>query len=140
MTSNYGTTSATASNITGLTLALSTNHTYRVTAVLKMTCATANGLRFAIGAPTGASLQSGVWAGSSTSNNASQQSLVGGLNVLNTGNAFMRNSSNTGMVTLIAYISTSTTSGNVTLQVASATEGDTSTILSGSTMDIIQLN
>jgi hypothetical protein len=140
LTGDVTTTSATAGDITGLTVGGSASTVYRITAVLYIGCNNTGGVKFSITGPSGASIMAATATGSSTAVNGNQitrlNSTLGSL----TGTAFLRVSATTGAVVIQGYIKTSSTSGNFTLQFASANAGETSTIYSGSTMDLTPLS
>ena len=137
--SNVTTTLDTASDITGLSVAVAANKIYRVTATLFVGCNNTGGVKFAINAPSGAVGLSGVWTGSAAGVTASQvvkmQTTLGNL----TNIAFVRVNNSGGMAQFVGYITTSSTAGNIVLQFASGVASETSTIFIGSTMDIIEI-
>jgi len=133
--SDVTTTNATATDVTGLTIPVAANTKYRVTVVLYIGCNNTGGVKFGISGPSGTTITSGVWAGSSTTVNGAQVTRSANLNAL-TGTAFIRANLSTASATFTGYISTSSTTGNITIQFASANAGETSTIFIGSSFDL----
>jgi len=138
--SNIQTTSNVASDVTGLTLAVAANKKYKVVASLYIGCDNTGGVKFGLNGPSGSAIVSGIITGSQTTVNSGGPAKMGAIGALNSGNAFNRLNSTGGSATLIAYITTSSTAGNITLQFASANNGETSTVFSGSTIEIIETN
>lgn len=135
--SDVTTTLATAVDVTGLSVAVSANKKYRIMASLNIGCNNTGGVKLAINGPAGASLNGGAWIGDNTSANAVKGGKAGTLGTLGTTlNLF---NSNAGWVTYMGYINISSTAGNVVIQVASATAGETSTVFTGSTMDLTEV-
>jgi hypothetical protein len=131
--SDFTTTSNAATDITGLSVAVLANKKYKV-CVLNITSATANGMKFTMSAPAAATIQQIVVNGPAASVSALKMQRISTFGTL-TASAFMTAASNSGC-TIIGFFSTGANAGNVKLQVAAATNGDTMTISIGSTMEI----
>lgn len=138
--SDVTTTSASATDVTGLSIAVVANKKYRVTASLWIGCNNTGGVQFAINGPAGSAVLSGAWQGSAGAASTNQTVKLGTIGTLSAAGAtFIRVNSAGGMVNLIGYITTSATSGSITIQFASNVGGQTSTVFIGSTMDIIEV-
>lgn len=137
--SNVTTTVTTAADVTGLTVAVGANKKYRVTATLFIGCDNTGGMQFGLNGPAGSAILSGVWAGSSATANGSMQSRLAAIGSLTSATAFNRFNGATGMITLIGYVTTTGTAGNITIQFASGTSTQTSTVFIGSTMDLTEI-
>lgn len=136
--SDVTTTSSTAADITGLTVAVQANKIYRITASLWIGCNNTGGVKLAINGPAGSALRVGQWSGNVTTNNTGR---VVRANAIGSLTAVVLNNLNTagGMTVLTAYVTTAGTAGNVTLQFASGTNTETSTVFIGSTVDVTEV-
>lgn len=132
--SDFTTTSNSATDITGLSIAVAANKKYKVVCVLNITSATTNGMKFTMSAPAAATVQQIVIAGPAASAATPRIQRITAFGTLNT-TALMTSASNSGC-TITGFFSTGANAGNVKLQVAAATNGDTMTISIGSTMEI----
>lgn len=138
--SNVTTTVATAADITGLTAPVAANKRYKLTGVLWIGCDNTGGVQIALNAPSGSALLSGTLIGSAGAAATCQTVRAGTIGTLSAAGAtFMRASSTGGMVTVTYYFTTSTTTGNATLQFASNVGGQTSTVYIGSSMDLVEI-
>lgn len=138
--SNVTTTSATAADITGLSISVAANKTYRITGALFIGSSNTGGSQYTFTGPAGAAILSCVMQGSGSGANTTQSVKMPTLGTLTTtGLAFLRANNTAGSLTFIAYITTAGTAGTLQMQFASAVAGETSTVFVGSTIDAIEL-
>lgn len=132
--SDFTTTSSTASDVTGMTIAVLANKIYYVHGVLYTGCDNTGGFKIGFTGPAGAAVRVGMMDGSNATNIAPVITRFGAMAAQVS--AFNRYNGATGMITLDGYITTSGTAGNITLQVGSVTATQTSTIFIGSTFHL----
>jgi polygalacturonase len=126
------TTNVTTRTSTNLSFPIRPSEQWYVECNIVAQCSSTGGVKYAINAPTGTTVEGGaegVVAGSTSTTRVR----ISAIDTL-TSNA-MHTTANVPLAdTIRVFIKGSTTAGNVTLQFASTTAGQTSTILAGSTM------
>lgn len=138
--SNYTTSSSTAASITGLSIAVAANKTYRIEASLWVGCNNTGGIVFGLSGPAGSAVVSGVVTGSATSSltiNSNRLTAMG--TQIAAAAAIQRVNSSTGMATIIGFITIAGTAGNITIQCASGVDTQTSTIYIGSGFSLTEV-
>jgi len=138
--SDYTTTSATESVVTGLSLPVVANAKYRGTAVLRCGCSGTGGLRVGFNFPTGATCFAGITA--NTLGSTTQQHQTTGFA---SGTAFGANfntqASANGYISVDFYVGTGANAGNVEIIARSGTSPQTSTVYAGlSTMRLERID
>lgn len=120
-----------------MSVAVGANKVYKITAELFIGCNNTGGIKFALTAPTGSAIRSGIVLGNSSTASSVQQSR---LTALATGTAaFNIVNAQTGNAIIIAYITTSTTTGNITLQAAAGVATQTASVKIGSTFEVFEV-
>jgi hypothetical protein len=134
--SDVPTTSATNVDITGLTISVSANKKYRITGTLLVGCNNTGGVRIAINAPAGAALNVAGFIGTFNSGTV-RTSTVNSPAALTF--AFNTFSGTNGTINFTGYLTIGGTPGNVQMQFASTTAGQTSTVFVGSAIDLTEV-
>jgi hypothetical protein len=133
---NFTTNSTSATNITGLSVPLLANKTYRVVVVLSTGSTGSSGINVGFSGPSGSSVLSGHITGVNSSASTVRVNKVSAMGTLNSNPLHLYNGTN-GSVTITAYVRTGETAGNLTAMCASVNAGETTTIYEGSAMDAI---
>jgi hypothetical protein len=131
LTSDQTTTSNVAGNVTGLSCSIGASEVVHVDFYLSTACSTANGLKLAVTVPASATLlghSEGFSTGSTSAPRWDRLTSSGTL----TSNAYNALAAQGGQVRLWVVVVNSTNAGSIQLQFASATNGDTSTIVANS--------
>jgi len=132
------TTSATAVSITGMVFPVLANKKYFIRGVFRYGVNTANGVKFAIDIPAGATMYISGLSRIATSDTARWGVYVTDAAL---GNAVSTVNNAFAAIYWEGTVTVGVTAGNVQFQFASATGGDTSTIYAeGSVLECIQLN
>ncbi len=139
--SDYTTTSATESVVTGLSLSVEANAKYRGSVVLHVGCNNSGGIRVGFNFPASSSFAAGITG--STSGPTAQSLLAS--NAFSSGvsgsTAYNTNNSAIGFVLLDFYIETGVTAGDVELIARAGTAGQTCTVFAGiSTMKLERID
>lgn len=131
LANNFTTTAATAQN-TNLTFAMLANEVWIVEAELTVQCSSTGGVKFAVAGPTGATIEGWVITSTSAITTPSLQRItaIGTL----TGTAAHTVATTPGPDRIRFTITNSTTAGSCTIQLASVTSGQTTTVFAGSYM------
>jgi hypothetical protein len=137
VTSDVTTTSTTVSNVTGLSLGVDANKTYKLHANLIINSGGTGGLVFTVTAPSGSTLKSLLFHGSNTTTNNMEILRISSFGTVS--GTFLTAAANNGRVIIDGYFTTGGTSGNINIQFASGTSGQTSTIVTGSGFDLQEL-
>jgi len=125
--SNFTTTSATESVVTGLTIAVEANKIYKGRVVISFGCSNTGGVRFGFNFPAAATLNAGISANTSGST-AQQQQTTGFVSGTAFGANFNTQNSQNGYAVIDFVLVTGANAGNVELITRSGTAGQTSTI------------
>lgn len=132
LASDATTTSVTPAN-TALAVALGSNQTWRIDFEMSVQCDNTGGVVLNFTAPAGATCQ-GTWIGNTSSHTAVYGRSVNSFASVQAWSSFNSSASTNGvMVRASLYVTTTATSGNLTLQISSGVAGQTSKLLSGST-------
>lgn len=131
LTSNFTTTSNSATS-TNLTFAVNANEDWVFECRLTTQCSSTGGIKYAISAPTGSTIEGWILASTSSITSNSYQRITA-INTLNT-TALHTASNVPGPDRIRFLIRIGSTAGNVTLQAASVTSGQTTTIFARSFM------
>ena len=138
--SNYTTTSATESVVTGLSLSVEANAKYRGTAVIMCGCSGTGGLRIGFNFPTGATCNAGITANTSGST-AQQHQTTGFVSGTAFGANFNTQASASGYISIDFYVETGANAGNVEIIARSGTAPQTSTVYAAlSTMKLERID
>jgi len=125
--------------ITELTLPVSANKKYKVTAIIYTGCNNTGGLAIGVNGPLGTTIV-GMATGTGTAFSNQGQTKLTTLNATGVSAVFNKANSSGGVLQITVYVTTSATAGNITLIFSSAVATQISTIYAGSTMDIQELN
>ncbi|WP_240488360.1 hypothetical protein [Labilithrix luteola] len=134
LNADFTTTAATATS-TNLTFAVKNGEKWRFEIEVTMLCSTSSGIRIAIGAPAASTLQNAWYLTTSTSNTTPLYSIITSLNNLG---SLSHQYATSGPDRIVGTI-VAGADGNVTLQIASNTAGDTSTVKAGSVLRAIRV-
>lgn len=132
LNSNFSTTSATAAS-SSLTFAIGANEKWRVEFDGGIQCSTTNGIKVAVGAPTGATLTSAFFLSSGATPSTVVNQVISGINTLTT-TATHQAVGLPGDDRIVFTVTNGSTAGSITIQIAAATAGDTATILAGASL------
>lgn len=132
--SNFTTTGAAMTPVTGMSISAAANKKYRLTMELFTACDNTGGIIPGFTAPSGAVMLSGSYTATGTTVQAVVGQRVGAFGA--TIPIALNTRAGTGFVKLTAYFTTSATAGTLQLTVRSQTAGQLTTIETGSTMEI----
>jgi len=130
LSSNFTTTAATAQN-TSLTFNVKAGETWTVTVQATAQCSSTGGVKWAIAAPTGSTIQGWIYSSTSAITTLSYQQITA-INTLN-GTALHTVATTPGP-DVLAFTVVAGATGAVTVQAASGTSGQTTTVFSGSSL------
>ena len=129
LTSNFTTTANTATS-TNLTFPIAANEIWNVDIEITCQCSNTGGVKFAIAAPTGATIEGWILSSTGVITTPSYQRITA-INTLNA-TAVHTVATTPGPDTIRFVVRNSTNAGNITLQAASGTNGQTTTIFANS--------
>lgn len=131
LTTNF-TTTATGATSTALTFNIAANEVWVVDVQLTTQCSSTGGVKYAISAPTGATIEGWIYSSTSAITTLSYQRLTA-IATLNT--TALHTVAATPAPDVIRFtIINGSTAGQVTIQAASVTSGQTTTIFTGSSL------
>jgi hypothetical protein len=134
--SNATTTNATATDITGLSFAATTSSLYEVDAFLKVQCSSTGGNKYAVAfSAAGATGHFLIHSATAVATGALQTNVLGTLETL----ALITTANTDYCVFIKAVVSTGANAGNITIQHARVTAGQTATCYIGSRMVVTKL-
>ena len=131
LSSNFTTTNATATS-TALTFAIAANEVWVVDIQLTAQCSSTGGVKYAVAAPTGATIEGWLYSSTSAITTLSYQrfTAIGTLT-----STLVHTVATTPAPDVIRFtITNAGTAGSVTIQAASGTSGQATTIFSGSSL------
>lgn len=133
LASNFTTTNATATS-TALTFQIGANEVWIVDCQLTAQCSSTGGVKYAVAAPTGATIEGWIYSSTSAVTTLSYQRITatGTLN----GTALHTVAATPAPDILRFTITNGSTAGAVTIQAASGTSGQTTTISAGSWLHV----
>jgi hypothetical protein len=131
LTANF-TTTATAATSTALTFAIGANEVWVVDVQLTAQCSSTGGSKYAVAAPTGATIEGWIYSSLAAITTLSYQRLTA-INTLNA--TALHTVATTPAPDVLRFtITNGSTAGAVTIQAASGTSGQTTTLFLGSAL------
>lgn len=130
--SNFTTTGTGATTITGLSFNIGANEVWVVDVQITAQCSSTGGVKYAVSGPSGATIEGWLLSSTSAITTLSYQRITA-INTL-TGTAAHTVATTPGPDMIRFVITASSTAGAVTIQAASGTSGQTTTVFIGSSM------